>query len=58
MLLLVGDNVVTYNLILQLFGLAKIPSIKIISHYFKGKSRDSSVGIALGYGLDDQGSGI
>jgi hypothetical protein len=27
------------------------------SHYFKIKSRDSSVGIVTGYGLDDRGSG-
>jgi hypothetical protein len=27
-------------------------------YYFLTKSRDSSVGIALGYGLDDRGSGV
>jgi hypothetical protein len=35
-----------------------LEKLKILLHFHQIKSRDSSVGIALGYGLDDRGSGV
>jgi hypothetical protein len=45
----------TVNFTLTRLGLLKVLEI-LISSYLHG-SRDSSVGIATGYGLDDQGGG-
>jgi hypothetical protein len=35
-----------------------VSDLELAGSYEQGKSRDSSLGIALGYGLDDRGSGV
>jgi hypothetical protein len=42
----------------EMCSLMRIHYYNIIHHTPNNKSRDSSVGIALGYGLDDGGSGV
>jgi hypothetical protein len=39
-------------------GLIVVPTMYFNELQILVKSRDSSVGIALGYGLDDRGSGV
>jgi hypothetical protein len=48
------------HLIFHSFHATKLLKFKIqfTPAYFSSKSRDSSVGIALGYGLDDRGSRV
>jgi hypothetical protein len=50
-----GDTVLILSLLLLLVLLLLLFCTKVYVH---AKSRDNSVGIALGYGLDDRGSRV